>query len=215
MSMMLQISKDLELKELGMKAREKNLALKDKTVTVPRSVYKADCLKDCKVTILGSEFHIHRFVLAAYSPISMKSFQQHPEVKVFSLNDITNRGFQAVLDFIYDGKLPTAEDANKTLEAFEAAGKLEIQDLKAFTEEKLEKLVDTANAYKIFQSATKYNSDVLKKAAFNVIQEKIVEKKIPVSYMTDATKMKNLINARKKMDDAIKKARDEFDAMII
>lgn len=212
--MMLQISKDLELKELEMKARERNLALKDKEVSVPRSVYKAESLKDCKVTISGSEFHIHRFVLAAYSPISMKSFQQHPEVKLFSLSDVTKWGFQAVLDFIYDGKLPTIEGATKILEAFDAAGKLEIQDLKKFTEEKLEKLVDAENAYKIFQSATTYNSDVLKKAAFMVIQDKILEKKIPESYMTE-TKIKDLINARKKMDDAIKKAREEFDAMVI
>lgn len=215
MSMMLQIAKDLEFREMEMKAKERNLALRDNEVKIPSSVYKSECLKDCKVTLLGSEFSIHRFVLAAYSPISLRSFQKHPEIKVFSLADITKGGFQAVVDFIYDGKLPKEEGADETLEAFDAASKLEIQDLIKFTEEKLEKLVDAGNAYKIFQSATTYNSDVLKKAAFEVIQDKILEKKIPDSYMQDATKLETLINARKKMDDAIKKAREEFDALVI
>lgn len=122
---------------------------------------------DLTLVVEGEEIKAHKAILAARSPRFRKLFIENPGKSEFEVSDVTKEVFDGVLRFIYCG---CVKNLKVNLELMKAAGIYEIGGLKKICESQLVSNLTGANVAEIFQVAHHFDSLVLKRAAFRVIQ---------------------------------------------
>jgi len=165
--------------------------------------------RDFQIQIEDKEFRVHKFLLAARSPILAETLKNNPEVENLNLVDISEDIFEQILNFIYTDELPG--EGTNYLHLFAAAGRLQITDLKNFAASKLIDQVNAENIYEIFKLSTKYNHDELKQKSFNEIKANYPKIKFNDGWITEPEKVGLVIDKFKKKEEAIKRLDDEFD----
>lgn len=151
-----------------------------------------DDFKDFTVKIDDREFHVHKFILAARSPVINALMKQEPDADEISLIDISIESFEKILDYVYDDKFP---NDNFILETYAAAALLEIIELKEFTASRLITSLNNENALNIFTLADKYKSDDLKEMAFNQIKSFFPERNLKYEIASNPEAVKKLVAA--------------------
>lgn len=125
------------------------------------------------VVIAGSkEFPVHKAVLAIQSSVLATMFERKTKDRQaikLEILDISSEAVKAFIDFLYERKRPSFEDA---IEVFKLAAKYEVVNLKSLCEAIMRDNLNESNAFDIFKVASgQYKSDELKLAAFRKIQE--------------------------------------------
>lgn len=151
-----------------------------------------DDFKDFTVKIDDKRFLVHKFILAARSPVMNALMKQEPDADEISLIDISIESFEKILDFVYDDKFPNDDFI---LETYAAAALLEILELKEFTASRLISSLNNENALNIFTLADKYKSDDLKQKAFNQIKSLFPDRNLKDELASNPEAVKKLIAA--------------------
>lgn len=129
-------------------------------------------ISDFKFVVDGTEFFVHKVLLAARSPVFMKMFTSNFQERTASegtINDISKEAFQEFLRFIYT---ETVENIDQhVLELLAISDLYEVEDLKTICKAQLQTGLTEENAPFVFQYAHRYRcDDELKVAAFGLIQ---------------------------------------------
>lgn len=88
-------------------------------IPIPARTLELASLKDFTIIINGENIEVHRIVLASFSPVFSKIFEENPSARILQLVDCLAAIFRVILDFMYKGELPN-DNVNMT-ELFAAA----------------------------------------------------------------------------------------------
>lgn len=154
----------------------------------------SDDFKDFDIKIDDNVFTVHKFLLAARSPVFSKLLQEAPDAAEIRVDEISVESFKVILNFVYDEKFP--DDGDNLLEVYAAAAKMEIQQLKEFTASKLLESIDENNALTILKLAKKYESIDLKLMAFDRIKLLFPDKKLKNELADDPEAVQKLLEAK-------------------
>jgi len=106
-----------------------NEEFKDFTVTIKESCYHGiDCNEKCCNEVLT----VHKFLLIARSPILAKMIHKNPDARNLNLIDIPRYAFKKVVDYFYNGVIPTSKSDPylKMKDLFAVADKLGLKELR-------------------------------------------------------------------------------------
>lgn len=148
------------------------LTRQDKILTDICSLYGDTQLSDFKFIVEGQEFHIHKNILAARSPVFHKMFTgnfQEKKGKTSEIFDASKEAFSELMRFIYVGKIRDLE--KHVEELLGLADRYEVSDLQKVCELKLMANLKDENAESIFQLAHRHQCNKeLKEASFEMLQ---------------------------------------------
>lgn len=104
---------------------------KDFTVTIKESCYHGiECTDKCCNEVIK----VHKFLLAARSPVLARMIFKNPHATNLNLVDIPRYAFKIVLDYFYSGIIPTSKSDPylKMKDLYAVADKLELTELRVF-----------------------------------------------------------------------------------
>lgn len=158
----------------------------------------SDDFKDFDIKIDETVFTVHKFLLAARSPVFLRLLQEAPDATEISFNEISVETFRLILHFVYDEKFPGEGDS--MLEVYAAAAKMEIHQLKEFAASRLMELINDDNALTILSLAKKYESNELKSMAFDHIKRLFPDKKLRNELAEDPEAVQKLLEAKHEIE---------------
>jgi regulator of replication initiation timing len=124
---------------------------------------------DFTVSINGKAFHVNKDILAANSPVLKRLIEENPDADQLKLDDLTEKTFEAILNFMYSKNPPN--NATNPIELFAASARLQMKELMDMTAEILMEKVNPDNAPEIIILCKKYGNDQLRKKAFNELKK--------------------------------------------
>jgi BTB/POZ domain len=156
----------------------------------------------------SKEFRVHKIVLASQSRVLSSSFPADGEV--MKITDFSTETVEHFLRFMYTGKL---KKCNAT-EVFMIASKYEVILLKKIMEKII---VNNINETNVFRMGYLFNSDKIKRAAFEEIEKMFPERVLDYNLIDKPEDLDELIEAhhkaqefQTKLDSKLKK----FEKMI-
>ena len=127
---------------------------------------------DFTIKVRGKEFKVHKFILAAQSPIFERMFKNEAlegEQTLKNASNISENAFVDFLRYFYNGGLIKNED--NAMELFDLASEFEVANLKSESVEIILKKLNESNVIEVYNLGHHHGSDKLKQAAFKAIQE--------------------------------------------
>jgi Leucine-rich repeat (LRR) protein len=124
---------------------------------------------DFTVSINGKAFHVNKEILSANSPVLKKLIDENHDADHLELHDISEKTFEAILNFMYSKNPPN--NATNLTELFAASARLQMKELMNMTAEILMKKVTPNNAADIIKLCQKYKHVELSKKAFNELKK--------------------------------------------
>lgn len=152
--------------------------------------------KDLRIFVSNREFKVHKFLMIARSSFLAVKLQDNPET--IELTEFSPEIFEKVLDFIYNESFPV--DDENAMEIYEAAGKLDIVELKDFCAEEMIENINDENALKVLFLSCKFSNYDLKLKAFNVIKKMFPDKKFKDELADDPETIKKMLFVREKLE---------------
>lgn len=189
--------KKLFLKNLNKKLQSCDKEKADQPDGLSRDMKKllaSDEFKDFDIKIDETVFTVHKFLLAARSPVFSRLMTEAPDATEITFNEISVESFKVILNFVYDEKFP--DEGDNMLEVYAAAAKMEINQLKEFAASRLLEAIDDTNALTIMRLAKKYESNELKLMAFNRIKLLFPDKKLKNELADDPEAVQKLLEAK-------------------
>lgn len=159
-----------------------------------KKLLASDEFKDFDIKIDETVFTVHKFLLAARSPVFSRLLNEAPDATEITFNEISVESFKVILNFVYDEKFP--DEGDNMLEVYAAAAKMEINQLKEFAASRLLESIDDTNALTIMRLAKKYESNELKLTAFNRIKLLFPDKKLKNELADDPEAVQKLLEAK-------------------
>jgi hypothetical protein len=179
--------------------RLQNEAKKFQILTDITRIARDDDFKDLTVLTRGEKFRVHRFMMAARSPMIERLLKSRPETESVTFTDIPMAAFRELLRFVYDNELPSS-DANFR-DILAAASKLEVEPVKSHAVGKLIESLNVENAVDVLALANKLDIELLRTKAFAEVQKIFPDRELKGDMATDVGKVKKLIEAKKKFDE--------------
>ncbi|CAG9811141.1 unnamed protein product [Chironomus riparius] len=177
-----------------------------------RNFIDDDTTKDFLVQIEDHDFPVHKFLLVARSPTLAEIFKTNPEVENLNLVDISVETFGIILKFLYTDELP-GDDATNILHLFAAAGQLKIEELKDFAAMKMINQINEDNATEVLNLSNKYENQMLRKKAFDVIRDKHLDIRFNPDWAANVEKMTKVLNYIKKREEMMRALQAEFEEL--
>lgn len=174
-----------------------------------KSLLADEKFKDFSIIIGNEEFKVHKFILTARSPIIADMILKNPTCTQIKLMDISVDAFRALIDYIYRDKLPL-DDAN-LIDIFGAACKLNIRGLRDHARDNLIDITCEHNALEILILSSRYGEEELMVKAFEEIRKMFPLKRLKGELMNEPEKIREMIVAKRQMDEHVKKVKEEFD----
>lgn len=166
--------------------------------------------KDFTIRIADENFKVHKFILAARSPVLAEMMKENFSAESLSLENIPVEIFKELLKFFYGGKVEINERNAK--EIFMAAGRLKMKELQDISSKILVNLVSESNAVEMLKLSNKYNHEELREKSFEEIQKFFNDKPLKSELAYDYEKVFKLIEAKKKIDEMMKSLEDEMES---
>lgn len=210
------LTKDLDvLREQIMKLEAENKRLKESGILADlKKIFHDEAFKDFTVNVNKEKsFKIHKILFAARSSVIADMIRNNPEDFELNLQDIPLPIFEILLHFIYNDSAPDGDD--NLIAIYAAAGRLNIQDLKNMTAQKLMDKVDQQNAFRVLELSNKYGNDELRLKAFEEIKKVLSDYKLNDEFSKKPEKIKKLLDMKKKMDEEYAKMQQEFEEIQI
>jgi len=203
------------LQDENHKINEKFQNYKEDNQSDIKNFLKTDeAFKDFRIQIDDQEFPVHKFLLAARSPILAEILKINSEVENLNLVDISVEIFEIILKFLYTDELP-GDNGMNFLHLFAAAGKLRIQELKDFAANKIIDHIDAEKSLDILKLSNKYDHEGLRQSAFDKVKECHPKIEFKDEWAEDIDTLVKIVEAFKMKEEAIKKAEEEFKNLII
>lgn len=157
-----------------------------------------ESFKDLTINAGGAQFRVHKFLMAARSPKLASMLLENQNARELTLTEISSEVFADVLDFICHEKFPS--DEMNLMEIYEAAGKLQINELKNFCAEELMEVINDENALDILLMSNKYENHELKMKSFEAIKKMFPDKKFKNELADDPETIKKMLFVRQKLE---------------
>jgi hypothetical protein len=170
-----------------------------------------DDFKDFTVTVDDEDFRVHRFMLVARSRVFAEMIKESPEAQQLTLVDVDRDIFEVLLRFIYDDVMPDV--TTKGFEIFKGANRLGLDRVAAYAIRNMSLSVNEDNALDMLICGRRYGNCELKDNAMVEIRKMFPGKEVKDELANDTEKLSKVMVAKKKMDEAIKKAQEEFEKM--
>ena len=128
-----------------------------------------DFLTDFTLVVGVHEFKVHKFILAARSPVFKRMFEMDMKECSSVLEDITAEAVDELLTYLYTGTAPNLEEL--TEELFEAVNEYELPHLIALCKEALGNSINIVNAVRTLILADRHCASDLKSVCICFIEE--------------------------------------------
>ena len=161
--------------------------------------------KDFTIKIIDEEIRVHKFLLAARSPILAEMLLNAPDAENLNLVEISSATFKQILRYIYTDELPTDNTASR----------LKMQSLQDFAGLKISTKINADNVLDIFELSVKYGHDSLKHKAFNEIKKKYSKFQLKDELLLQPEKLMKIIQSLKKKEVEMRKFEKEFETLIM
>lgn len=172
------------------------------------SMWTSGKFSDFTVLVGSKKFNVHKNVLALSSSKFEKMFLDESlenETDQMNIEDLNEKSVEDFLRFCYTGSIRNDMNA---VEVFSLASKLDVLELKTFTEDLLVTQINEINAFKVFCLGHAYNSDKLKRAAFKEVINMFPNDVFPESLMENVEAMRGLIEIRTKYASVVNKLKN-------
>ncbi|KAG5670669.1 hypothetical protein PVAND_000917 [Polypedilum vanderplanki] len=135
-----------------------------------KRVMQNENFKDFKVVVGLEEFKVHKFVLAACSPVFAEMIENNTEAESLKLVDIPPEIFCVIYNYIYLKKFPNPRNCN-LIHLLVACKRLKIKKLAEFAAKELENVINLENAIELLALGNKYGYEDLKRKSFVKVKE--------------------------------------------
>ncbi|KAG5667675.1 hypothetical protein PVAND_015647 [Polypedilum vanderplanki] len=167
--------------------------------------------KDFTIVVNGGEFRVNKFMLAARSKVLMEMIYNNADSQQLTL-DIDYVVFKVLLEFIYEDVLP--EDAEENgFEIYKAAKQFELEKLANHAILNFQMPINAENALEMLIFGKRFENVKLMENSFAEIKKMFPDKELKDELKEDDEKIVALIEAKKKMEETIKKAKEEFEML--
>lgn len=136
-----------------------------------KKLFESEMFSDASLIVEGTEFKVHRAMLAARSPVFARMFESDMEEKrsgCVRIEDASSTVMKQALYYIYTGQIDDLTLMHAP-ELYSVADKYEIMDLKSRCSEFMVQNLDAESACEILIIADLYEDEKLKVAAKNMI----------------------------------------------
>jgi hypothetical protein len=157
-----------------------------------------DSFKDLTINVGGTQFRVHKFLMATRSPTLALMLQENHNARELTLTEFSSDVFAKVLDFMCHENFPS--DETNLMEIYEAAGKLQIYELKNFCAEELMETISDENALEILLMSNKYENHELKMKSFEAIKKMFPDKKFKNELADDPETIRKMLFVRQKLE---------------
>lgn len=173
-------------------------------------ILSSDDFKDFTISIGAEDFKVHKFILAARSPLIAEMMRENFSAENLSLENIRVDIFRVILKFIYGEKVEINQQNAK--EIFMAAGTLNLLELQKISLDILVDTVEDSNALEMLKLSNKYNHTELRQKSFEEIQKFFEDKPLKPELAFDYEKVLKLVEAKKKIEEMMKSLEEEMKA---
>lgn len=177
-----------------------------------KKILQNEKLKDFTITVMGMEFKVHKFLLAARSPVFAAIIENNVDAECLNLTDISIEIFHEVLRYIYTDQFPTSKDIN-LVHLFAAAGRLKLENLKNFCADMF--TITTDNAFDYLNLSIKHDCEKLRQKSFQIIKSYLNEVDISDDMANQPEKLKSMFEVKKKREQIMKEMDMEFKKFLI
>jgi Leucine-rich repeat (LRR) protein len=165
-------------------------------------LWKSGKFSDFIISVKGSrKIRVHKCVLAMQSLGFTELFDKDESASKMKIEDISADAVEEFLSFLYTGKL--SNDTENEMEIFSLASKLKVPELQSLTEKIVLSRLSFKNAYNVFVQGHRYESENLKRAAFQEIKKTFPE--LSETLIEKPEKLKEIIEAKLKLEAIIQK----------
>lgn len=137
-----------------------------------RNLTLGDSYSDFKIKVDDQVFGVHKAILASCSRVFDRMFTAsfiESESNETTIPDVSKKGFQQLLNFIYRGEIEDFEEHSGEL--LSLAERFELEDLKKLCQAQLLASLTDLNASELYQAADLYRCEKLKHEAFKLIKK--------------------------------------------
>ena len=178
-----------------------------------KSYIQDESSKDLRIQIDDHDFHVHKVLLTIRSPPMAEILRNNPDATNINLVDIPVDIFETILKFIYSGELPDDDDQN-FVQLFVAANRLQIKELKIFASGKISNNIKEDNAFDIFNMSNKYDQEELRQKSFEEVKKMYPKIEFKNEWASNPEKVVKIIAGYKKMEEEMRKLKDEFESLM-
>lgn len=176
------------------------------------TLWSTGMFSDFKIRTDVKEFHVHKCILAVNSPVFEAMFKYEMKENLtneMNLDDVSTDAVHEFLEFLYLRKIPG--NSVNAMDLFIISTKYQVNDLRDLSEALIIQAMDVDNAFEILVMACRYCNIRLKTSAFDCISSNILSGwKLPTELMESPDKIKELIDAKKLMEQQLSNAQNEF-----
>ncbi|KAL7080784.1 hypothetical protein ACQ4LE_000106 [Meloidogyne hapla] len=167
-----------------------------------KNMFEQGTLSDCFIKIGNEKINAHRCILAQYSQVFLRMFEQKGMVEaqkgVIEIVDSSPECFRLMLEYIYSGEIDKTIFEKHVEELFAIAHKYEVNELIEKCDQFMALKIDNENFGKRCQFAELYGLPMLEKACVNYIS--MNRKDILVSDEWKEFKIANVTLANKMLE---------------
>jgi len=172
-----------------------------------------DKFKDLRIEFEYGFIKAHKFVLAARSSVLAEMIYKDPALTTLDFTDqIDIEIFHEILYYIYHDKFPAIKD--NALDIFKAANRLGLEKLKWYLIKNMN-CVTPDNAIDLLLYGNLYGNEKLKKQAFQEVNKMYPHLYFANKLPNNIEKVREIIGAKKLMDEKIRQAQEEFNASFL
>lgn len=161
---------------------------------------------DFKIKAREEVFSVHKAVLVVNSPVFAAMFSHQMEENVTNEMTIANfcpETIKEFLAFVYLRKIP--EKCCSATDLYAMAEEYQVKELSSHIQWLIVFEVNIENASEMFKFGVLYDNEVIKQAAFQQI-ETFLNRKLPKDLMKSSENMMELLEAKDKLDEVVKRA---------
>jgi cell division protein FtsB len=159
-----------EIKGLNQEIRDLQRSCKQQVAEIMKLTEKKENkASNFTVGVDGKVFRVDKEVLAANSPVLKKLIDENRDADHLELEDITEKTFKEILNFMYTRKL--SNNATNLLELFSSSARLQMKELMDVTAKILIEKVTPDTALDVLKLSKKFGHEELSKKAFSELKK--------------------------------------------
>lgn len=174
--------------------------------TMPKGfekLYSTGKFSDFVITVNDSkEFKVHKSVIAAQCEGFSELLGEDPDAHEMKIEDLSTEAVEKFLRFLYTGKLENFAD--NCLEIYALASKFNALELKDSIEKFIINNLQQLDALKAFKLSHSFQSEALRIASFQTIQNNFSFLNLPDDLINDYNKVKEMFGIWKSLNLLVK-----------
>ncbi|KAL7013318.1 hypothetical protein ACKWTF_015329 [Chironomus riparius] len=203
------------------KGRPKARSMNQKTQTEEKTTFSddlnalmmRDSFKDFSIKNQSKTYNVHRFVMAARSPVVCEMIKKNPSLRGINLQNAHDNIIEHLLEYIYDDHLPDFDEFGDFMRIYDLSVKLQLADLVVFAKQNILAKVTPDNAIECLEMGLKNKDTDLRIKGLEIIQNIFPQKRFKDSLLDDFEALGKMIKEWKAMKKTIDDATLKFNQL--